>query len=269
MLGYIKLFRDLRENPIWQEKPFSKGQAWIDMIMRCNHVCKQMGPQYQSIWVLRGQFLLSNVKLADAWGWDEKTVRRFMKYLEQQGMVMTSAHTKYTVYEVTKYADYQALEIEGLQPKRAEQKPNRSRTKAEQKPTNKKYKNNKNIEDIYIVLFEFWNSKKIIVHQKLTDKIKSKLLEALKTYSEEDLKTAITNYEIVLHESKYYWSYTWTLEEFLSRGIEKFRTDICFNNYLKEDKLQGQSVKPSNCGNFEQRQYDDESLYYDNLRGKQ
>jgi hypothetical protein len=148
MPGFIKLYRDLQENPIWQEKPFSKGQAWVDMIFRCNHRCVRMGPQYQNVLVRRGSFLLSNVKLAEAWGWNEKTVRRFIKYLADCKMVKYFSYSKFSIYELQKYAEYQALENEQLQETRAEHKPSISRAEAEQKPTNKNDNNNKNDKKI-------------------------------------------------------------------------------------------------------------------------
>ena len=31
--SYIKLDRGLKNNSLWLEKPFSKGQAWVDLLM--------------------------------------------------------------------------------------------------------------------------------------------------------------------------------------------------------------------------------------------
>jgi cyanate lyase len=78
----------------------------------------------------------------------------------------------------------------------------------------------------------YWNNKKIIIHNKLTDKIKSKINSTLKDYSENEIKKAIDNYNIVLKGVKYYFDYKWTLKDFLQRGIDKFMTDVCFDNYL-------------------------------------
>ena len=36
MNGYIKLHRSLMDNPLWTEKPFSRGQAWVDLLMLAN-----------------------------------------------------------------------------------------------------------------------------------------------------------------------------------------------------------------------------------------
>lgn len=113
-------------------------------------------------------------------------------------------------------------------------------------------------QNIYSV-FNHWNTKNIIVHKKLTDKIKRKISGSLEAYSVDDLKKAIDNYNIVLKGNEYYWSYKWTLEDFLQRGIEKFLTDACFQNYKNQDKPQ-QKSGPVNKANFEQRQYSDEDF---------
>jgi predicted phage replisome organizer len=117
--------------------------------------------------------------------------------------------------------------------------------------------------NIYKVLFDFWNSKSIIVHRNLSDKAKRKIKDLLKTYKPEEIQNAISNYEIILHNNKYYWSHTWTLEEFLQRGFDKFISDTCFTNYLQKDKTTPSNQKPINTGNFQQRQYDDK--FYDDL----
>jgi hypothetical protein len=85
---------------------------------------------------------------------------------------------------------------------------------------------NDNDNDIYNTLFVFWNEKKIIVHEKLTADIKSAIKSVLKDYSADQVKTAITNYSIILKGDDYYWSHKWTMSEFLSRrkgnNIERF-----------------------------------------------
>lgn len=37
MSGWIKIHRDILYHEIWSDKPFSKGQAWIDLILMANH----------------------------------------------------------------------------------------------------------------------------------------------------------------------------------------------------------------------------------------
>ena len=84
-------------------------------------------------------------------------------------------------------------------------------------------------------VFEHWNSKDIIQHRKLTDKIKRAIKGALKNYSADEICAAIDNYVAILTDDKYYWSYKWTLQDFLQRGIEKFLDfETAAQNYLKD-----------------------------------
>jgi hypothetical protein len=204
MPGYIKLYRDLQYNTLWHEKPYTRGQAWVDMLLRCNHICAQMGPQYQSVWILRGQFLLSNVKLGEAWGWSEKTVRRFMDYLENESMVKIIFHNKFTVYEVIKYAELQALDTElfeaATRRAKAEQKPSKRRARAERMPTNNNDNNDNNdkkLKDIYVSVQHLSMSKE--EYEKLIlsfgeEKVKAKL-EYAENYK--NLKNYLSLYKTI------------------------------------------------------------------------
>lgn len=144
MAGYIKLYRDLRDNPIWQDKPFSKGQAWIDIMLRCNHVCNKVIGFGKCEWVLRGQFISSNYKLAESWGWSESSVRAFIKLLESESMLSKKSFSKYTLFEVTNYCVYQGVEQEALQDIPNAQKTHKKRTSHAQKTPNKNDNNENN-----------------------------------------------------------------------------------------------------------------------------
>lgn len=80
----------------------------------------------------------------------------------------------------------------------------------------------KNDKTIYS-LFEFWNSLKLIKHKKI-DKFAPSLKTALKDYPGTQVRKAMVNYATVVKDKKYFFSYRWTLKEFLTRvnGLEKF-----------------------------------------------
>ena len=98
----------------------------------------------------------------------------------------------------------------------------------------------------YNNIFNFWNSKKIIVHQDLGDKLIKAIDKALKDYSEEEIIKCIDRYNTVIKDPKYFFDYKWTLEQFLTRkeGISEFRDDGGkWNNYCKQTG-QKQTVEP-------------------------
>ena len=148
MTGYIKLYRSLQDCKVLKDEKFSRRDAFIDMIFRCNHKCSKICLGYNLVLVKRGQFVSSNLKLAEAWNWSERTVRRFIILLQSEKMVTFHATNKYTLYEVTKYAEYQSIETEQLElytcRANAEQTPNKRRANAEQTPTNNNVNNEKN-----------------------------------------------------------------------------------------------------------------------------
>ena len=75
-------------------------------------------------------------------------------------------------------------------------------------------------ETIYI--FNLWNSLKIIQHKNI-NKIKSKIIAALKVYTIKELESAIRNYAYVFsNRDKFYWTYKWQLKDFLDNGVDRF-----------------------------------------------
>ena len=98
-----------------------------------------------------------------------------------------------------------------------------------------KVKYSKVNKNIYIVVFDLWNSLEITKHKQLTDDTKRAIGTASKDYSEEEICQAIKNYAEILKGDQYYFKYTWTLKDFLKRGMEKFLDlEIARQNYLEK-----------------------------------
>ena len=107
MNGYIKLNREITEHWIWKDKPFTKGQAWIDLLFRARW---QDGKEiYKGVLVdrKRGNVYCSMSFLAKEWGWDRRTVRRFIGVLESDGMVSLECTTHSTTITIENYSKWQ------------------------------------------------------------------------------------------------------------------------------------------------------------------
>jgi hypothetical protein len=104
--GWIPVCRQIQEHWLWKEKPFSKGQAWIDLIMLANHETKKMPYKGEIITCERGVVNLSISYLADSWGWSRDKTRKFLKLLESDGMVTVKATTHRTTITIENYALY-------------------------------------------------------------------------------------------------------------------------------------------------------------------
>lgn len=75
-----------------------------------------------------------------------------------------------------------------------------------------------NIYNLISNIFNYWNTKNIIVHRELNDTIHKAIEKALKKYSEEEIKTYIDRYDTVIKDKDYFWSYKWSLKTFLTQG---------------------------------------------------
>ena len=109
--GWISLHRQIWDNWVWKDKPFSKGQAWIDLLLMANYEDKKVLIGNQLITVKRGSFVTSVRKLCDRWGWSNTKVRAFLSLLEQDGMLIVKSDAKKTTITIVNYSDYQDLNI--------------------------------------------------------------------------------------------------------------------------------------------------------------
>ena len=84
MNGWFKLYRQMENNILWQDKPFAKGQAWIDLILMANIADGDVLSKGVVVHVKRGQVFRTQKYLADRWGWSIKKVRGFLTLIEKQ-----------------------------------------------------------------------------------------------------------------------------------------------------------------------------------------
>ena len=73
-------------------------------------------------------------------------------------------------------------------------------------------------------VFDFWNEQNIIVHRELTTPLITAIKKAVAEYSESSVKEFIKRYKTVLDDRSYFFSYKWSLLDFLTRksGIAAF-----------------------------------------------
>lgn len=73
-------------------------------------------------------------------------------------------------------------------------------------------------------VFDFWNEQNIIVHRELTSPLIMAIKKAVAEYSESSVKEFIKRYKTVLDDRSYFFSYKWSLLDFLTRkaGIAAF-----------------------------------------------
>ena len=143
MEGWIKAHRSLLDHWLWDDKPFSKGQAWIDILMLANHADKKTVLGNDLVNIERGSFITSELKLADRWGWSKTKVRAFLSILESDNMIVKKSDRKKTTVTIVNYGLYQESQTTERPKKNHEET-----TKELQKNTNKNEKNDKNEKNI-------------------------------------------------------------------------------------------------------------------------
>ena len=108
--GWISIYRSVTDSWVWKEKPFSIGQAWIDLLLMANHKDNKFYFRGQLITVKRGSLITSELKLMKRWGWGNTKVRNFLKNLESDGMIKhVTAKTQSTIY-IENYGVYQGMQ---------------------------------------------------------------------------------------------------------------------------------------------------------------
>lgn len=140
--GWISVHRKITENWIWEEKPFSKGQAWIDLLLMVNHQDNKTLMDGKLVVVKAGFRITSLRKLSERWGWSTWKVKNFLELLQSDEMITYKTNTKKTVINIVNYSSYQSDE---------KRKPNTDQTQTKQPPntnqTPTKTNNNDNNEN--------------------------------------------------------------------------------------------------------------------------
>ncbi|AFM41947.1 hypothetical protein Desaci_3039 [Desulfosporosinus acidiphilus SJ4] len=108
--GWISVHRQIQNHWLWEDKPFSKGQAWIDLLLMANHEDSKFLLGNQIIEAKRGDVITSEVKLAKHWGWSRTKVRTFLELLEADSMIVKKSDSKKTALTVVNYGLWQDMQ---------------------------------------------------------------------------------------------------------------------------------------------------------------
>ena len=138
MSGWIKLHRKIQDNPLWTCEPFTRGQAWVDLILLANHKDSFFYKRNVKVDVLRGQVGRSEVELSDRWKWSRSKVRKYLNDLEKGQQVIQHKTFITQLVTVVNYESYQEKEQQSEQ-----QQDSRKTAEEQQQDTYKNDKKNK------------------------------------------------------------------------------------------------------------------------------
>lgn len=105
--GWVRLHRSLMENDLWKSEPFTRGQAWVDLILLANHKPVTLIKRGITVVIGRGEVGWSEEALAKRWLWSRGKLRRYLKQLETvQQIVHQKNHTLSRII-IINYSKYQ------------------------------------------------------------------------------------------------------------------------------------------------------------------
>lgn len=106
--GWIKLHRRILEAPEWQREPFTKAQAWIDLLLLANFKDTHFYVRGNRVDVKRGQIGYSIVSLSERWKWSLGKVKRYLNELETAQQIEQQNNHLTTIITIVKWDKYQS-----------------------------------------------------------------------------------------------------------------------------------------------------------------
>ena len=104
------MHRSIMDSAMWESEPFSRSQAWIDMLMLANHKPGVIFRRGVKVEIPRGGIGKSIRTLAERWSWSHGKVERFFSFLLDEEMVKKVGTKKTSVdtcYFIVNYEKYQ------------------------------------------------------------------------------------------------------------------------------------------------------------------
>ena len=79
--GWVSIWRKLCISDLWLNEKFTRGQAWVDLLLLANHEKGEITKRGITVFLERGDVGWSERELASRWKWSRGKVRRFIKYM--------------------------------------------------------------------------------------------------------------------------------------------------------------------------------------------
>lgn len=107
MEGWIKLHRKITDNEFYFSEPFTRAQAWIDMLILANHKDGILFKRGIKVEIKRGQIGYNFKNLGKRWSWSRGKIDRFMDTLESSNQIVTQKTNVTTLISILNYEEYQ------------------------------------------------------------------------------------------------------------------------------------------------------------------
>jgi len=196
--NWVKINRSLLNSDLWKQESFTRGQAWVDLILLANYAEGFIRARGIKIIILRGQVGVSQVELSKRWKWSRGKVNRFLNELETEEQIEQQKNNVNSVITIVNYERYQGV---GTADDTANDQ--QSDSKQDTNKKNKKNEKNKEEKEKRVILpfeskefSEAWDKWKIYKKEEFSFAYKSEVSEktaltALLNSSNENEATAI------------------------------------------------------------------------------
>ena len=98
------------DSKIYRKRPFDDVHAWLDLLLMANYEEGEVMIGRTVEKVERGSLITSIVNLSERWGWSRNKTREFIKFLENENMIVRKSDNKKTCIKIVNYSVYQNLE---------------------------------------------------------------------------------------------------------------------------------------------------------------
>lgn len=107
--GWIKLYRSSFDNKLYFSEPFTRWQAWTDLLLLANHKDNFYFVRNIPVRVPRGCCGWSIEELSKRWKWSRGKTERFMQFLESQEVrqIVRQKNNITTLISICNYEQYQ------------------------------------------------------------------------------------------------------------------------------------------------------------------
>ena len=105
--GWIRIDRKLADDNMWLAEPFTKGQAWVDLLMMASHKAERVFKGNQVYDNQPGLVNTSISRLADRWQWSRHKVSDYLLLLKELERISIKRTGKRTAIFIEKWGLYQ------------------------------------------------------------------------------------------------------------------------------------------------------------------
>lgn len=202
--GWIKVHRKIVDWEWWSDH--NTTRLFMYLLLMATHE----DIKFQGKVIKRGQLVTTRIKLSEATGLSEQSVRTSLNHLKSTNEITTKVTNKFTIITICKYEDYQLIEDESDQPtdQPTDQQTNQQLTNNQptiNQPIEQELKNEKNINNISLLdahareaedpkkdivlifgkkIVELWNKNDFLIKiTGLTEKRKNKLRVRLSEFA--------------------------------------------------------------------------------------